>query len=86
MFLAHAGLNLNVYGAGLAATLSTWVSCITLIGLMVQRKVLDPADLQKPPTKAEVVPYVWKGAVLAFRMVVTFGELGSKLGFQPAGL
>jgi hypothetical protein len=68
------GLNLNVYGAGLAATLSTWVSCITLIVLMLRRKVLDPADLASPPTKAEVVPYLWKGAVLAFRMVVTFGE------------
>lgn len=69
-----AGLNLNVYGAGLAATLSTWVSCITLIGLMLKRKVLDPADLAVPPKKTEVVPYLWKGAVLAFRMIVTFGE------------
>lgn len=69
-----AGLDLNVYGAGLAATLSTWVSCITLIGLMLRRKVLNPADLASPPTQAEVVPYLWKGAVLAFRMIVTFGE------------
>jgi Na+-driven multidrug efflux pump len=69
-----SGLNLNVYGAGLAATLSTWVSCITLVGLMLKRKVLDPADLAVPPTGAEIVPYLWKGAVLAFRMVVTFGE------------
>jgi hypothetical protein len=74
MLLFTTGLNLNVYGAGLAATLSTWVSCITLIGLMLRRKVLNPADLASPPTKAEVVPYLWKGAVLAFRMVVTFGE------------
>jgi hypothetical protein len=41
---------------------------------MLRRKVLDPADMAQPPTKAEVVPYLWKGAVLAFRMVVTFGK------------
>jgi hypothetical protein len=80
--VAAAGLDLNVYGAGLAATLSTWVSCITLIGLMLRRKVLDPADLASPPTRAEVVPYLWKGAVLAFRMIVTFGEQGCR--HQPA--
>lgn len=72
-----------MYGAGLAATLSTWVSCITLIGLMLRRKVLDPADLASPPTRAEVVPYLWKGAVLAFRMIVTFGEETNLLQ-QPA--
>jgi len=72
--LCVTGLNLNVYGAGLAATLSTWVSCIILIGLMLKRQVLHPADLAKPPTVDEVVPYLWKGAVLAFRMTVTFGE------------
>lgn len=43
---------------------------------MLKRKVLDPADLAVPPTQAEIVPYLWKGAVLAFRMVVTFGEQG----------
>jgi Na+-driven multidrug efflux pump len=81
--VAAAGLDLSVYGAGLAATLSTWVSCITLIGLMLRRKVLDPADLASPPTRAEVVPYLWKGAVLAFRMIVTFGEETNLLQ-QPA--
>lgn len=72
--ICNPGLNLNVYGAGLAATLSTWVSCVVLIGLMLKRGVLHPTDLAKPPTKEEVVPYLWKGAVLAFRMIVTMGE------------
>lgn len=58
----------------MAATLSTWVSCSILIGLMLKRQVLHPSDLAKPPTVDEVVPYLWKGAVLAFRMIVTFGE------------
>lgn len=63
-----------MFGAGLAATLSTWVSCAILIGLMFQRRVVLVADLAAPPQRAEVVPYLWKGAVLAFRMIVTFGE------------
>lgn len=50
---------------------------------MLRRKVLDPADLASPPTLAEVVPYLWKGAVLAFRMIVTFGEETNLLQ-QPA--
>jgi hypothetical protein len=62
-----------VFGAGLAATLSTWVSCAILLVSMFQRGVVSSADLATLPRKHEVVPYLKKGAVLAFRMVVTFG-------------
>lgn len=70
-----AGMNWGVWGAGLAATISQWVSCTILVTLMFHRKLLSTADLVLPPQWQEVVPYLWKGAVLAFRMLVTFGEL-----------
>jgi Na+-driven multidrug efflux pump len=67
-------LNWGVAGAALAATISQWVSCIMLLSLMFKRQLLHAADLLQPPRWHEVVPYLWKGAVLALRMVVTFGE------------
>ncbi|KAF8061355.1 DTX44 [Scenedesmus sp. PABB004] len=69
------GLDLGVWGAGLAATISQWVSCAMLLGLMLRRGLLHPGDLAQPPRWGEVAPYLWKGAVLAFRMVVTFGMI-----------
>ena len=68
------GLNWGVWGAALAATISQWVSCVLLVSLMFERRLLGLRDLMLPPQWHEVVPYLWKGAVLAFRMIITFGE------------
>eukprot|EP00882_Tetradesmus_deserticola_P004741 GHRQ01004996.1.p1 GENE.GHRQ01004996.1~~GHRQ01004996.1.p1 ORF type:complete len:364 (+),score=144.71 GHRQ01004996.1:1474-2565(+) len=68
------GFKWGVAGAALAATISQWVSCVMLLSLMFRRQLLRAADLLQPPRWHEVVPYLWKGAVLALRMVVTFGE------------
>jgi Na+-driven multidrug efflux pump len=73
--LNTAGFDWGVAGAALAATISQWVSCVMLLSLMFKRQLLHAADLLQPPRWHEVVPYLWKGAVLALRMVVTFGEL-----------
>jgi len=70
----HAGLDWGVWGAGLAATISQWASSLLLISLLFRRKLLQAAQLLQPPQAHEVVPYIWKGLVLALRMVITFGE------------
>uniref|UniRef100_A0A383W375 Protein DETOXIFICATION n=1 Tax=Tetradesmus obliquus TaxID=3088 RepID=A0A383W375_TETOB len=67
------GFDWGVAGAALAATISQWVSCVMLLSLMFKRQLLHAADLLQPPRWHEVSPYLWKGAVLALRMVVTFG-------------
>jgi Na+-driven multidrug efflux pump len=72
--LVPAGFDWGVAGAALAATISQWVSCVMLLSLMFKRQLLHAADLLQPPRWHEVVPYLWKGAVLALRMVITFGE------------
>eukprot|EP00879_Flechtneria_rotunda_P008430 GHRR01008831.1.p1 GENE.GHRR01008831.1~~GHRR01008831.1.p1 ORF type:complete len:403 (+),score=118.67 GHRR01008831.1:1447-2655(+) len=67
------GFDWGVWGAGMAATLSLWLSTCVLIGLMFKHKLLHLSDVLQPPKLHEVVPYLWKGLVLALRMVVTYG-------------
>ena len=70
----HAGLNLGVVGAALAAVIGQWVSASILVVLLVRRKLMNVSDMMPLPSYAEVAPYIFDGTVLAFRMVVTFGE------------
>lgn len=68
------GLHLGVGGAALAASLASWVSAVMLVGLLFKKKLLKLSDAVRQPKWEEVHPYLYNGAVLAFRMIITFGE------------
>lgn len=74
-----AGLGWGVFGAGLASTLSQWVSGVLLVALLFKKQLLRLPDLLQPPTKDELMPYAQKGVVLTLRMIITYGKWDDRL-------
>jgi hypothetical protein len=64
----------GVVGAAMAASISQYISAGILLVLLVKRRLMNLSHLWEPPALGEVAPYMGQALVLAFRIVVAFGE------------
>jgi hypothetical protein len=71
-----SGLGWGVVGCALATTLASAVSCSVLIGLLLKKGMLKLPDLFVPPSWEAIAPVLRAGLPLAFRNIISFGELG----------
>uniref|UniRef100_A0A1D1ZX61 Protein DETOXIFICATION n=1 Tax=Auxenochlorella protothecoides TaxID=3075 RepID=A0A1D1ZX61_AUXPR len=63
----------GVLGAGLATSLSHWVTVAVLGALVIRKGHLRPRDLLRPPDLAEVLPLLRAGVLLSTRMMLAMG-------------
>jgi Na+-driven multidrug efflux pump len=64
----------GVVGAAMAASISQYISAGILLVLLVKRRLMRLGHLWEPPALGEVAPYMGQALVLAFRIIVAFGE------------
>mmetsp|Transcript_17433 Transcript_17433/g.52263 ORF Transcript_17433/g.52263 Transcript_17433/m.52263 type:complete len:588 (-) Transcript_17433:751-2514(-) len=66
---------LGVAGAAIATTISQYVSCTVLVGMLIKRKMLDPADLLARPPQSELLNFLKAGVSLSSRNVISMAAI-----------
>lgn len=69
------GLGWGVTGAALATSLSHWATLLVLLGAVMRKGYLRPADLARPPAWAEVAPMLRNGVLLSTRSLLAMSML-----------